>query len=72
MNEQPQGKPVPFDEHQAVIAFYKKVIVHLYSTISDLRNDAAATSSGGEAATDVSAVNIEGENVIVVDFRPRN
>ncbi|WP_156408739.1 hypothetical protein [Rhizobium sp. Root708] len=66
------------DEHQQIVAFYRKVIAHLSCTIRDLR---AESRSGGDASAipdDPQPLeehtpddHAETDNVVWLDFRRR-
>jgi hypothetical protein len=71
MTEQPKTGSIAIEEHLAIVAFYKKVIVHLNRKIHGRQNGVKTPDTQNPMATPDPINKSAGGNIIVIDFRAR-
>ena len=78
MGEWFQERYISRDEHQQIVAYYKKLVAHLHCSVRDLRAEAVSRPAAAEAPPSVEKHQSmppqgrHGDNVIRFDFRRRH
>ncbi|WP_313532329.1 hypothetical protein [Shinella sp.] len=66
---------IPRDEHREVVSFYKKVVVHLYRKLQEMKDDTSERVPCSDAKDDPSAQQAKPQpefcNVVRINFGPR-